>query len=175
MGCSKATIETVESEATIKVEQFIQEVHELKDTILTLPVTSFGAEFENKDYIIIEDEPVATTDDEITVSISGDSLTLLVNDLVSKINTSVTDIINDKENYPNIEKIEIAPDCTEFDIYLSGSEMELFEEMLVMSFYSAGDKYQLFNGKSVDSVNTVVKYIDSSTDTTLFFGNSNEN
>ena len=72
-------------------------------------------------------------------------------------------MLTDKDYYPNITGISVNPECTEFNVTLSGRETSLYENVLPLSLCIVGDKFQLYQGKSEDELMTVVNYIDGNT------------
>lgn len=102
-------------------------------------------------------------DGTITYSLSGDQRTTLVNELSAEITQSIQTILDQDDYYPDIVSITPNEDGTVFTIALENGQMNTYESMLVMSFYTVGDKYQLYKGIPADKVKTTVIYINDST------------
>ena len=56
--------------------------------------------------------------------------------------------------------ISVNPECTEFNVTLSGRELNLYENVLPVSLCIVGDKFQLYQGKLESELMTVLNYID---------------
>lgn len=134
-------------------ESMIKEVSNLPDAKITIPATLAGDE--------LTDVSVENAGDNITYQLDGDTRTQILNDLASEIQTSIDTILADKEYYPNISDITVNSDCTEFTIYLTTDEPNLYESTLMMSFYTVGDRYQIYNGVSAEDAKTTVIYINA--------------
>lgn len=77
--------------------------------------------------------------------------------------SSIETILSDKEYYPDITAIEVSPDYTLFTITLEADVMNMYESMLVMSFYTAGNERQQANGVAEADALTVVRYVNGAT------------
>lgn len=102
-------------------------------------------------------------DNNVTYHLNGDTRTQLLNDLAENIQRSIGTILADKYYYPNITDIKVNSDCTEFTIYLSANTPNLYESSLVLSFYTVGDQYQIYNGIPMEEAKTIVIYVNSET------------
>lgn len=165
-------------------ESMIKEVSNLPDAKITIPATlagdeladipvdnaddtQFTSEAENQSFsddMTQTDELTHGTldaDNNITYQLDGDTRTQLLNDLASEIQASIDTVLADKEYYPNISDITVNSDCTEFTIYLTTDEPNLYESTLMMSFYTVGDRYQIYNGVSSEDAKTTVVYINA--------------
>ena len=92
---------------------------------------------------------------EETTSVEADSGNALAD--------SIQTILDDKEYYPDITSIEVTSDYTLFTITLESDDMNTYESMLVMSFYTAGNEQQIAAGVSPQDAKTTVRYINGST------------
>lgn len=165
-------------------ESMIKEVSNLPDAKITIPATlagdeladipvdnADGSQLNNKtenqsssDDTEQSDESIHGTidaDNNITYQLDGDTRAKLINDMASEIQTSIDTVLSDKEYYPNISDITVNSDCTEFTIYLTTDEPNLYESTLMMSFYTVGDRYQIYNGVSAEDAKTTVIYINA--------------
>lgn len=160
----------------------IKEVESLPDADITIPAGLVGAEVTNS---IQSEEPetkdtdststeissdssagisfTENDDGTITYSMSGEQRTNIVNELSADITQSIQTILNDDDYYPDIVSITPNEDGTVFTIALADGQMNTYESMLVMSFYTIGDKYQLYKGIPADKVKTTVVYINAAT------------
>ena len=182
-GCANKSETKEESQSA--PAPIIKEVESLPDADITIPAGLVGTEITNsgqaKDQETTETEETDSTaaevssdsstdmpftenaDGTITYSISGDQRTTIVNELSADITQSIQTILNDDDYYPNVVSITPNEDGTVFTIALADGTMNTYESMLVMSFYTIGDKYQLYKGIPADEVKTTVVYINDST------------
>lgn len=136
-------------------ETIIEEVETLPDAEIKIPATLIGEE--------LADIPVENTDadNNVTYHLDGETRTELVSDLSSDIQTSIDTILSDKEYYPNVSDITVNSDYTEFTIFLTTDEPNLYESTLMMSFYTVGDRYQIYNGVPAEDAKTTVIYVNA--------------
>ncbi|MCM1105065.1 MAG: hypothetical protein NC409_13285 [Clostridium sp.] len=102
-------------------------------------------------------------DNNVTYHLDGDTRTRLLNDLARNIQDSIEAVLSDKYYYPNITDIRVNSDCTEFTIYLSADKPNLYESSLMLSFYTVGDQYQIYNGIPMEDAKTTVIYVHADT------------
>lgn len=142
-------------------EAMIEEAETLPDTEIKIPAALIGEE--------LADIPVESTDadNNVTYHLDGETRTELVSDLSSDIRTSIDTILAAKEYYPNVSDITVNSDCTEFTIYLTTDEPNLYESTLMMSFYTVGDRYQIYNGVPAEDAKTTVIYVNAESGTEL--------
>lgn len=129
-----------------------------EDADITLPAGLVGDE--------VSDELITNVDEDnanVTYSLSGNERSDIIDQLAGEITESISTILGDKDHYPNITSITPNDDYTEFTITLTADNINVYESMLVMSFYIVGDKYQIYNGVSSEDAVTVVRYVDSAT------------
>lgn len=108
---------------------------------------------------------IAATDNgdgTVTYSLDGETLTGILNQIASDIADSIQTILNDNDYYPDITAITPNEDYTSFTISLADGQMNIYESMLVMSFYTIGNRYQIYNGVPADEALTAVIYINDS-------------
>lgn len=128
------------------------------DADITLPAGLVGDE--------VSDEQISNVDEDtanVTYSLSGNERSSIISQLADEITESISVILGDKDHYPNITSITPNDDYTVFTITLADENMNIYESMLVMSFYIVGDKYQIYNGVNAEDAVTVVRYVDSAT------------
>lgn len=176
-------------------EPMIEEVNNLPDAEIKIPSTLIGDELDDIPIVTpshpSEDADTDTTngaqtptevpqssdsqtvygeideDNNVTYQLDGDTRTQILNDMALSIESSIDTILADKEYYPNISDITVNSDCTEFTIYLTVDKPNLYESTLMMSFYTLGDRYQIYNGIPMEDVKTTVIYINQVTGTEL--------
>lgn len=115
---------------------------------------------------------VEENEDSITCQLTDIQQKELLNELVSQLEDSINQVLNDKAYYPALTGISLNKDCTEFNVTFSGTELNTYETTLRMSLYIAGDKLQLYQGIPETQILTVVNYINSDTGETFSEGNS---
>ncbi len=114
----------------------------------------------------VSDKQAAYTEDDgsfVVYALSGDERGDIVRRLSDELADSIDVILADDDRYPDIKAITANEDHTEFTIELVGENINIYESMLAMSFYIAGNKYQIYSGVSADEALTVVRYVDSAT------------
>lgn len=94
------------------------------------------------------------------VHMTGEEQTAQARQIGEHIESSINEVLSNKEYYPNITAISVKSDCTEFNVTLSGRDVSLYETVLPMSLCIVGDRFQLYQGKSGEELMTVVNYID---------------
>jgi hypothetical protein len=137
------------------------------DSEVTLPAGLAGTEVSD-DNIVSVDE----TSGDVTYSLTGNERSEIVNNLANEISASIDTILADKDYYPDIKSITPNSDYTEFTIELVGSTANIYESMLSMSFYTIGNKYQIYTGTDASKALTTVKYVNSSTGEVIATGDS---
>ena len=161
-GCSDESATGALKEA--ETAPAIREVEDLPDADITIPSGLVGSEItdimnqSSADY-----SGKDNGDGTITYSLSGADRKAIVNNISEEITSSIKDILDNHEYYPDITAITPSEDCTCFTIEVKNSEMNMYESMLTMSFYTAGNKYQIYNGVDALDAKTVVIYKDSDT------------
>lgn len=101
--------------------------------------------------------------EEPVYHLSGEEQAEKAREVAAQIEDSINQVLADKEFYPNVTGISVNPECTEFNVMLSGRELSLYENVLHMSLCIVGDRFQLYQGKQESELMTVVNYIDEST------------
>jgi hypothetical protein len=138
-----------------------------EDSEITLPAGLAGTEVSEDNVVSVDD-----TTGDITYALTGSERTEIVNSLASEIDASISAILADKDYYPDIVSITPNSDYTVFTIELTGSTANIYESMLSMSFYTIGNKYQIYTGTDASKALTTVVYVDSSTGETIATGDS---
>lgn len=131
----------------------------LPDADITIPYGLIGNELSQ----IQADVPSEDNGDGlVTYSLSGMMLADILHQINSELTDSIQAILENDEVYPNITGITYSDDCTLFTISLKDGQMNTYEAMLVMSFYTVGDKYQIYNGTPYEEAVTTVTYVNES-------------
>lgn len=156
-GCGSEAENSIEEEKTAKepsteMAGSIELKEDLPDRDIQVP-----------DYLKDSDGTDQTGDGEETVvHLSGEEQTEQARQIAEHIGNSISQVLADKDYYPNITDISVNSECTEFNVTLSSREISLYENVLPMSLCIVGDKFQLYQGKAEDELMTVVNYIDES-------------
>lgn len=157
-GNSAGDADTEGAGADVGTGTDVKPAAENANTEITIPAGLAGDE--------VSDEHITYVDEDsanITYSLSEDEQGDIVRQLSEEITDSIATILADKEYYPDIVSISPSGDYTEYTIALDGGNMNVYESMLVMSFFIVGDKYQIYNGVPAEDAVTVVRYVDSAT------------
>lgn len=164
-----------ETTSSSDLASIIQEVQSLPDAEINIPTVLVGDEITEENAVLIteveveSEESTSTLSDDSdnsntsTYSITGEERTNIVNGLSQDVIDGINNILSNKEQYPDIVSITPNEDCTEFTIAVANGQINIYESMLVISFYTIGDKYQIYNGVPSEEVKTVVRYINDST------------
>jgi hypothetical protein len=155
LGCS-STDPSTEIPETSEIPKITEP---LSDADITIPSVLVGEELAQ-----VQTE-IATTDNgdgTVTYSLNGEALTDILNQIAADIADSIQTILDDDDRYPDITAITPNEDYTSFTISLKNGQMSIYESMLVMSFYTVGNRYQIYNGVPADEAVTTVIYINDS-------------
>jgi len=85
--------------------------------------------------------------------------------------SSLDEVLNNKEYYPDINKITVCDDASIFNVHFSSADINVYETALRMSLYFVGMEYQSQAG--IEPY-VEVNYIDDSTGKAFSRGNSSE-
>ena len=99
-------------------------------------------------------------DGTVTYSLKGAEIDSILEQISANISDSIQKILDDDDYYPDITSITPAEDYTSFTISLSDGRMNTYESMLVMSFYTIGNRYQIYNGIPAEQAVTTVIYVN---------------
>lgn len=140
------------------------EIHEtpktsvtLSDADITIPSVFVGEELSQTELAATDNG-----DGTVTYSLSGTERADILNAITDDLSISIQSILEDDDCYPDITEITANDDYTRFIISLKDGQMNIYESMLVMSFYTIGNKYQIYNGVPSDKAVTTVIYVNSS-------------
>ena len=117
-------------------------------------------DFEEKE---IDEENTGQEEDEGETSyyLSGEEQAEKARLVAAQIEDSINQVLADKEHYPNVTGIAVNPECTEFNVTFSSQELSLYENVLHMSLCIVGNRFQLYQGRSEEELQTIVNYIDA--------------
>lgn len=138
------------------MEGAIEVVENLPDRDIKVPTYLMG---ENEEKLKEENYDGG----DFVCHLSGEDQAEMARQTAKQIEDSISQVLTDKEHYPNIVKISVSPGCTEFNVAFSDRELSLYENVLHMSLCIVGDRFQLYQGKREDELMTVVNYIDAET------------
>lgn len=154
----------------------MEEVSELPDATITIPSTLVGNEAELLLPVSPETAPADSSEESdsyqetassqapmVTYHIDGDTRTELVNEITKELEESVSSVLADKYYYPDITDIQVNEDASEFTIFLSSDQPNLYESTLMLSFYTIGNKYQIYLGVPAEEAVTTVIYKNAET------------
>lgn len=152
-----------------------KEVSELPDATITIPSTLVGNEADTLLPVAPEaDREQATPSEEmdetasaqapmVTYQMDGDTRAEVLNDIAKELEESVNAVLADKYYYPDITNISVNEDATEFTIFLNSDKPNLYESTLMLSFYTIGNKYQIYMGVPAEEAVTTVIYKNAET------------
>lgn len=154
----------------------MEEVSELPDATITIPSTLVGNEADLLLPVSPETPPADSSEESasyqetdssqapmVTYHIDGDTRTELVNEITKELEESVSSVLADKYYYPDITDIQVNEDASEFTIFLSSDQPNLYESTLMLSFYTIGNKYQIYLGVPAEEAVTTVIYKNAET------------
>jgi hypothetical protein len=158
IGCGAGNSAQTKAESTVIT---------FDDSEVTIPAQLVGNEVSD-DHIISIDESTG----DITYSLTGDERSDIVRNIAIEIDDSINTILSDSEYYPDVNSIIYNDDYTEFTISLKDGQTNIYESMLSMSFYTIGNKYQIYHGTDAKDALTTVIYTDSTTGDVVASGDS---
>lgn len=154
-GCSPAqqAPETPEISVDLSEKQLTQQ----SDADITIPSILIGDEIAQ---VQADSTAADNGDGTVTYSLKGDEIDSILYQISVNISDSIQDILDNDDYYPNITAITHDADYTSFTISLSDGQMSMYESMLVMSFYTIGNRYQIYNGVPPEQAVTTVIYVN---------------
>lgn len=148
----------------------MKEVADLPDATISIPSTLVGDEADlllpvtpDADASRETDETDSSQPPMITYEMQGDTRTEVVNEITKELEESISSVLADKYYYPDITDITVNEDATEFTIFLNTDKPNLYESTLMLSFYTIGNKYQIYMGVPADEAVTTVVYKNAET------------
>ncbi len=154
-GCSP----TQQAPVTPEISVYLSEKQPVNqpDADITIPSILIGEELSQ---IQADNTPVDNGDGTVTYSLKGGELDSILQQIADSLSDSIQDILDNDDYYPNITEITHDADYTSFTISLSDGQMSMYESMLVMSFYTIGNRYQIYSGVPADQAVTTVIYVN---------------
>lgn len=134
------------------------------DADVTIPSILIGDELTQLD---ADNTASDNGDGTVTYALKGEEINEILNHIAQNISDSIQNILDDNDRYPNITAITSDDGYTTFTISLSDGQMSIYESMLVMSFYTIGNRYQIYSGVPADQAVTTVIYINAADNTVI--------
>lgn len=134
------------------------------DANITIPSILIGDELSQ---IQTDDTVVENDNGTVTYSLKGEEIDSILKQISENISGSIQDILDNDEYYPNITAITPSDNYATFTISLTDGQMNMYESMLVMSFYTIGNRYQIYNGIPAEEAVTTVIYINAEDDSVI--------
>ena len=156
-GCSSMS-------KTPETQETPEPVEKIIGADITIPSVLVGDELSQAG---VEIEATDNGDGTVTFSLNGEELTNVLNQIADNIADSIETILEDDDYYPNITAITANDNYTSFTISLKDGQMTPYESMLVMSFYTVGNQYQIYNGVPAEEAVTTVTYINDTDGTVI--------
>jgi hypothetical protein len=161
-GCSSARQAPVAPEISVDLSE--KQPAQQSDADITIPSILIG------DEIAQTQADSAATDNgngTVTYSLKGGEIDRILYQIADNLSDSIQDILDNDDYYPNVTAITHDAEYTTFTISLSGGQMNLYESMLVMSFYTIGNRYQIYNGILPEDAVTTVIYVNAADQTVI--------
>ena len=161
-GCSSARQAPVAPEISVDLSE--KQPAQQSDADITIPSILIG------DEIAQTQADVAATDNgdgTVTYSLKGGEIDRILYQIADNLSDSIQDILDNDDYYPNVTAITHDAEYTTFTISLSDGKMNLYESMLVMSFYTIGNRYQIYSGVLPEDAVTTVIYVNAADQTVI--------
>lgn len=159
-GCSP----TQQEQAPVTPEVIEIRTEKKSDATITIPSILIGDELSQ---IPAGDTVTENDDGTVTYSLKGEELDGILKEISENILSSIQDILDNDEYYPNITAITPSDNYATFTISLADGQMNMYESMLVMSFYTIGNRYQIYNGVPAEEAVTTVIYINAADESVI--------
>lgn len=159
-GCSP----TQQDEAPVTPEVLEIRTEKKPDADITIPSILIGDEVSQ---LPADDTVVEHDDGTVTYSLKGEEIDTILKQISENILSSIQDILDNDEYYPNITAITPSDNYATFTISLADGQMNMYESMLVMSFYTIGNRYQIYNGVPAEEAVTTVIYVNDADDSVI--------
>ena len=157
-GCSPAQQASVTPETTIDLSETQVQTVKHQDADITIPSILTGDEIAQ---LHADDISADNGDGTVTYSLTGDEIDRILQQITVNISSSIQDILDNDDYYPHITAITYDADYTNFTISVSDGQINMYESMLVTSFYTIGNRYQIYNGVPADQAVTAVTYVNA--------------
>lgn len=101
-------------------------------------------------------------DGSVTLVFDADKYAKYLEEYKTQIRTSLDEIEKDTETFPNITKISVNDDFTQFDVTLENGQVGLMDSLSILMLYMYGFMYQVLLGEEAGSKDIIVNYLDPS-------------
>ena len=98
----------------------------------------------------------------MTLVFDADKYAKYLEEYKTQIRTSLDEIEKDTETFPNITKISVNDDFTQFDVTLENGQVGLMDSLSILMLYMYGFMYQVLLGEEAGSKDIIVNYLDPS-------------
>lgn len=161
-GCSSARQAPVAPEISVDLSE--KQPAQQSDADITIPSILIGDEIAQT-----RADGAATDngDGTVTYSLKGGEIDRILYQIADNLSDSIQDILDNDDYYPNVTAITHDAEYTTFTISLSDGQMNLYESMLVMSFYTIGNRYQIYSGVLPEDAVTTVIYVNAADQTVI--------
>ena len=161
-GCSSARQAPVAPEISVDLSE--KQPAQQSDADITIPSILIGDEIAQT-----RADGAATDngDGTVTYSLKGSEIDRILYQIAANLSDSIQDILDNDDYYPNVTAITHDAEYTTFTISLSDGQMNLYESMLVMSFYTIGNRYQIYSGVLPEDAVTTVIYVNAADQTVI--------
>lgn len=161
-GCSSARQAPVTPEISVDLSE--KQPAQQSDADITIPSILIGDEIAQT-----RADGAATDngDGTVTYSLKGGEIDRILYQIADNLSDSIQDILDNDDYYPNVTAITHDAEYTTFTISLSDGQMNLYESMLVMSFYTIGNRYQIYSGVLPEDAVTTVIYVNAADQTVI--------
>lgn len=99
-------------------------------------------------------------DGSVTFVMAAEKYNEYISNMKAELDSTLEEMINDKESYPNVENITYSSDMTTFNVTLSKSEVSFGESFMAFALYIYGATFQMFSEKPNDLIDVNVNYYD---------------
>lgn len=161
-GCSPTQQAPAPPEISVDLSE--KQITKQSDADITIPSVLIGDEVGQ---IPADRSGTDNGDGTVTYSLKGDEISSILHQISVNLSDSIQEILDNDDYYPNITAITYDADYTCFTISLSDGQMNMYESMLVMSFYTIGNRYQIYSGVPPEQAVTTVIYINDTDDSVI--------
>lgn len=162
---SESVTVSAEAETAPSLEGELAKAESIPEGDLTVP--SYLKDEQTDGFSVVEEN-----EDSVTYHLTKEERAEAVDRIAAQITDSINQVLADKDYYPHITGISVNEDCSEINVTFAGDGINIYETTLRMSLYIAGNRFQLFQGRSEDELFTVVNYIHEDTGELLSTGDS---
>lgn len=143
-----------------------QATQPLQDGQVTLPANFFTGMTEEKIQTSAQEQGfsqcVVNQDGSVTYTVTAEQRSQIMEATKSSMDSSISDLTSGEDADKIFAKIEYNDDMSQFDCYVA-PDADTPNTAYAYSFCTLGAYYQIFSGVSMDQVNVVVRFVNSST------------